>query len=112
MWLMLQQDAPGDYVIATGETHCVREFVAESFGLAGLDWQDYVTIDPRYYRPTEVDVLIGDPTKARSELDWQAATTFQELVRLMLDADMSDAGIQLDPRSWKGSGPTPRAASA
>ena len=71
MWLMLQQDKPDDYVIATGETHSVREFLDIAFGHVGLDWQKYVEIDPRYFRPTEVDLLIGDSTKARSRLGWE-----------------------------------------
>ena len=88
MWLMLQQDTPDDYVIATGETHSVREFLEVAFGHVGLDYQKYVEIDPRYYRPTEVDLLIGDPSKAKRQLGWQPKTTFQELTRIMVDADM------------------------
>ena len=88
MWRMLQQDAPDDYVIATGEAHSVREFVEEAFGCVGLDWQRYVKRDPRYLRPTEVDVLLGDPSKARQQLGWKPAVSFKELVRLMVDADL------------------------
>jgi GDPmannose 4,6-dehydratase len=88
MWLMLQQDDPHDYVIATGETHSVREFCEEAFSCAGLDWRDYVEIDPRYFRPAEVDVLVGDASKARKLLGWTPRTGFKELVRLMVDADM------------------------
>ena len=88
MWLMLQQDEPDDYVIATGETHSVREFVEEAFGHLDLDWQEYVTQDPRFYRPAEVDLLVGDPTKAREKLGWEPTVDFKELVRLMVDADM------------------------
>jgi len=88
MWLMLQQDGPHDYVIATGETHSVREFCEEAFSCAGLDWRDYVEIDPRYFRPAEVDVLVGDASKARRLLGWTPRTNFKELVRLMVDADM------------------------
>ena len=88
MWLMLQQDAPDDYVIATGETHSVREFLEEVFSYLGLDWQKYVEIDPKYYRPAEVELLIGDPSKAKEKLGWQSKTTFKELVRLMVDADL------------------------
>jgi len=88
MWLMLQQDEPDDYVIATGETHSVREFVEEAFGHLDLDWHDYVAQDPRFYRPAEVDLLVGDPTKAREQLGWEPTVDFKELVRLMVDADM------------------------
>jgi GDPmannose 4,6-dehydratase len=87
MWLMLQQDQPDDYVIATGETHSVREFCEEAFGYAGLDWRAYVEIDPRYYRPAEVDLLIGDASKARQKLGWEPKIRFNDLVRLMVDAD-------------------------
>jgi GDPmannose 4,6-dehydratase len=89
MWLMLQQDEPDDYVIATGETHTVREFLAEAFSYLGLDWRAFVEIDPKYYRPTEVDLLIGDPSKAKEQLGWRAKTGFKELVRLMVDADLT-----------------------
>lgn len=89
MWLMLQQDKPDDYVIATGETHSVREFLAEAFGLVGLDWQKYVVHDARYERPTEVDLLIGDATKAQKQLGWKPKTTFKELVKLMVEADIA-----------------------
>ncbi|HYJ86593.1 MAG TPA: GDP-mannose 4,6-dehydratase [Pyrinomonadaceae bacterium] len=92
MWLMLQQEQPDDYVIATGETHSVREFVEEAFSYAGLDWQEHVEIDPKYYRPTEVDLLIGDASKAKRILGWQPATTFKDLVTLMVDADMATVG--------------------
>ena len=88
MWLMLQQDQPDDYVIATGETHSVREFLEESFGYAGLDWTKYVELDPRYLRPSEVDLLIGDSSKARQKLNWEPKTKFKDLVRLMVDADI------------------------
>ncbi len=89
MWLMLQQEAPDDYVIATGETHSVREFLEEAFGHVGLDWQDFVEINPRYFRPTEVDLLVGDASKAKRVLGWQPRTGFKELVRLMVDADLT-----------------------
>jgi GDPmannose 4,6-dehydratase len=89
MWRMLQQDAPDDYVIATGETHAVREFVEEAFSYAGLDWRDYVEIDPKYYRPSEVDLLVGDASKAKRDLGWEPKTTFKDLVNLMVDADMA-----------------------
>jgi len=88
MWLMLQQDKPDDYVVATGETHSVREFLEESFRYAGLDWTKYVELDPRYLRPSEVDLLIGDAGKARRQLQWEPKVKFKELVRLMVDADI------------------------
>jgi GDPmannose 4,6-dehydratase len=88
MWLMLQQDEPDDYVVATGETHSVREFLEEAFSHVGLDWQEYVEIDPKYYRPAEVDLLVGDPGKAKKQLGWEPKTTFKELTRLMVDADV------------------------
>ena len=88
MWLMLQQAQPDDYVIATGETHSVREFLDEAFGCVGLDWQRFVEIDPKYCRPAEVDLLIGDASKARSELGWEPQIRFKDLVRLMVDADV------------------------
>ncbi len=90
MWLMLQQDEPDDYVIATGETHSVREFLDEAFGYLELDWQDYVEIDPRYFRPAEVDLLVGDASKARGKLGWEPKVTFKELVKIMVDADVAD----------------------
>jgi GDPmannose 4,6-dehydratase len=89
MWLMLQQDKADDYVIATGETHSVEEFLAEGFSHVNLDWRDYVELDPKYLRPAEVDLLIGDATKASRELGWNPKVTFKELVRLMVDADVS-----------------------
>jgi GDPmannose 4,6-dehydratase len=95
MWLMLQQPEPRDYVIATGEMHSVREFVELAFSLVGRDWQDFVEIDPRYFRPTEVDELRGDANLARERLGWEPRTTFAELVRLMVEADLREAG--LDP---------------
>ena len=88
MWLMLQQDEPDDYVIATNETHSVREFLEVAFAHAGLDWQKHVEIDPRYYRPAEVDLLIGDASKARRKLGWEPRTRFVDLVKLMVDADV------------------------
>jgi GDPmannose 4,6-dehydratase len=90
MWLMLQQDEPDDYVIATGETHSVREFLEEAFGHLDLDWKQSVEIDPRYFRPAEVDLLIGDASKARRKLGWEPKITFKELVRTMVDADLAD----------------------
>jgi GDPmannose 4,6-dehydratase len=88
MWLMLQQEKPDDYVVATGETHSVREFLEESFSYAGLDWEKYVELDPRYLRPSEVDLLIGDASKAKRQLNWEPKTKFKDLVRLMVDADV------------------------
>jgi GDPmannose 4,6-dehydratase len=88
MWLMLQQEKPDDYVIATGETHSVQEFVEEAFSYAGLDWKKYIKVDPRYYRPAEVDVLKGDASKAKKAFGWTPKTTFKDLVRLMVDADI------------------------
>ncbi|MRR11186.1 NAD-dependent epimerase/dehydratase family protein [bacterium] len=88
MWLMLQQDDPGDYVIATGETHTVREFCELAFGHLGLDYQEFVKIDPAFIRPAEVDLLLGDPTHAHEALGWQPKVSFAELVREMVDADM------------------------
>ena len=95
MWLMLQQPEPDDYVVATGEMHSVREFVELAFSLVGRNWEDFVEIDPRYFRPTEVDELCGDAAKARTVLGWEPRTTFPALVRLMLEADLREAG--LDP---------------
>ncbi|MEO7804381.1 MAG: GDP-mannose 4,6-dehydratase [Actinomycetota bacterium] len=89
MWMMLQQDEPDDYVIATGEAHSAREFCEVAFHHVGLHFQDFVDIDPRYYRPTEVDHLLGDASKAKAELGWQAKTRFEQLVHLMVDADVA-----------------------
>ena len=88
MWLMLQQEKPDDYVIATGETHSVREFCEEAFGLVGLDWNKYVELDKRYLRPAEVDILMGDPSKAKKQLGWEPKVKFKELVRIMVEADV------------------------
>lgn len=90
MWRMLQQDEPDDFVIATGETHTVRELCEMAFGHLGLDYQQHVEIDPRYFRPAEVDLLIGDPSKAKQKLGWQPQVTFKELVRIMTEADLAD----------------------
>lgn len=95
MWLMLQQETPDDYVIATGETHSVQEFVEEAFGYLNLDWRDHVVQDPKYYRPAEVDLLVGDPSKAGKQLGWEPTVDFRGLVRLMVDADLHT----LQPRS-------------
>jgi GDPmannose 4,6-dehydratase len=88
MWLMLQQDQPDDYVVATGETHSVREFCALTFALLGLDWQQYVEHDSRYERPSEVDLLIGDSAKAKRCLGWEPKVRFQQLVQIMVEADL------------------------
>ncbi|MCB0062726.1 MAG: GDP-mannose 4,6-dehydratase [Caldilineaceae bacterium] len=90
MWLMLQHDAPDDYVVATGETHSVEEFVEEAFSYLDLDWKEYVVQDQRYYRPAEVDLLVGDPAKAGRVLGWEPTVDFRGLVRLMVDADMAE----------------------
>lgn len=94
MWLMLQQDQPDDYVIATGETYSVRDFLDECSSLVNKPWESFVEIDPRYFRPAEVDLLIGDSTKAREKLGWKPKTNFKELVRLMLSHDMQVEGVQ------------------
>ena len=95
MWLILQQDKPDDYVIATGETHSVKEFCEEAFAQAGLDWSKHVEIDKRYYRPAEVDLLIGDASKAKRVLGWEPKTRFKDLVRLMVAADLKTLEDQL-----------------
>jgi len=89
---MLQQDKPDDFVIAMGETHSVREFVEKVFEKLELDYQKYVVIDPRYFRPTEVDILLGDPTKAKKFLDWNPRVSFEQLIEMMVAADMEQAG--------------------
>jgi GDPmannose 4,6-dehydratase len=89
MWLMLQQDEPGDYVVATGETHPVRQLCEIAFNQAGLHWEDHVVVDQQFFRPAEVDLLIGDATKAREKLGWKPEVGFEELVRTMVDADMA-----------------------
>ncbi|AFY65669.1 GDP-mannose 4,6-dehydratase [Geitlerinema sp. PCC 7407] len=93
MWLMLQQDEPDDYVVATGETHSVEEFLQVAFQYVNLNWQDYVEFDERYLRPAEVDLLIGDPTKAKEKLGWEPSVTFEELVALMVEADLQALGL-------------------
>jgi len=90
MWLMLQQDEPDDYVIATGETHSVRELCQVAFDYVDLNWQDYVVVDEKFYRPAEVDLLVGDCTKAKEELGWQPKINFQQLVELMVEADLKE----------------------
>ncbi len=94
MWLMLQQDKPDDYVIATGETHSIREFLTEAFKLVGIkDWKKYVGMDPAYYRPQEVNLLLGDASKARKKLHWQPKVKFKQLVKIMLESDLKEAGV-------------------
>ncbi len=94
MWLMMQQEKPDDFVIATGETHTIKEFLTEAFNLVGLDWKKYVEIDPRYFRPAEVNVLLGDASKAKKILKWQPKTTFKELVRVMVESDLKEKGLE------------------
>jgi len=104
MWLMLQQDEPDDYVIATGEIHSVKEFVEGTFGLLGLDWKEYVDIDPRYYRPTEVDLLVGDPRKAKKTLNWESKVEFKELIRIMVESDLELARQESHMSGYQGEG--------
>lgn len=94
MWKILEQGQPDDFVLGTGESHSVKEFVQEAFSYAGLDWQKYVKIDPRYFRPTEVENLIADITKAKKRLNWQPKVKFEELVKIMVDADMRAIGLK------------------
>ena len=96
MWMMLDAGEPEDYVIATGETHSVREFIEKAFGYLDLDWQKYVEIDPRYFRPAEVDLLVGDASKARRELGWEPKVTFDQLVKLMIDHDLTLAEAEAE----------------
>lgn len=93
MWLMMQEEEPDDYVLGTGEAHSVREFLDEAFSYAGLEWHDYTEIDPRYYRPTEVELLVADPSKAKRNLGWYSKVTFREIVRIMVDADLEAVGL-------------------
>ncbi|HWW74095.1 MAG TPA: GDP-mannose 4,6-dehydratase [Pyrinomonadaceae bacterium] len=102
MWMMMQAEEPDDYVIATGETHSVREFLEETFGHLGMDWERYVEIDPRYFRPAEVDLLLGDPTKAKTVLGWEPKVSFKELVRIMVDSDMKLAERELRASNHEG----------
>jgi GDPmannose 4,6-dehydratase len=107
MWLMLQQDAPDDYVIATGETHSVSEFLEEAFSHLDLDWREYVELDPKYLRPAEVDLLIGDAGKAKRVLNWEPEVTFKELVQLMVDADMTLMDDKEKSEAFGDTGPLP-----
>lgn len=95
MWLMLQQETPDDYVVATGETYSVKDFLTEAFKAVNLDWEKYVVIDSKYFRPAEVELLIGDPTKAKQKLNWTPKTSFKELVKIMVEADLAAEGISL-----------------
>jgi GDPmannose 4,6-dehydratase len=101
MWMMLQQADPDDYVVATGETHSIREFLDLSFGQAGLEWQKYVKIDPKYYRPAEVEVLIGDAAKAKKQLGWEPKTKFPELVRIMTEADIAMLAQEMSGKAFR-----------
>jgi len=98
MWLMLQQPEADDYVIATNETHTIRECLEVAFARLGLDWQKYVEIDPRYYRPAEVELLIGDASKAKRKMGWEPKTKFKDLIELMVDADLKLLQDQLAGR--------------
>ncbi len=100
MWLMLQQDTPDDFVIATGETHTIREFLDLVFERLDLDWQEFVEIDPRYFRPAEVDLLLGDASKARQELGWTPSTDVRELARIMVEHDWELAQRELHSSSF------------
>jgi GDPmannose 4,6-dehydratase len=104
MWMMLQADAPDDYVIATGETHTVREMLDLAFGRLELDWKKHVKIDPKYYRPTEVDLLIGDAGKAKNKLGWEPKVRFEELVAMMVDADLAAEKERLEGTRKRGQG--------
>lgn len=104
MWLMLQQDEPDDYVIATNETHSVKEFVIETFDRLGMDWEKYVNYDKRYERPAEVELLIGDPAKAKKQLGWEPKVKFRELVAIMVDADMKLAEDEAKVKAVLGNG--------
>jgi GDPmannose 4,6-dehydratase len=90
MWLMLQQETPDDYILATNETYSIKEFLEEAFTYKGLKWEDYVVVDPKYFRPAEVDLLIGDYSKAKKQLGWEPKLKFKELVKMMVDGDCRD----------------------
>jgi GDPmannose 4,6-dehydratase len=94
MWQMLQRETPDDFVLGTGEAHSIREFVEKAFDYAGLDWTECVKIDPKYFRPTEVEVLVSDPTKAKQKLNWNPKVRFNDLVKIMIDADMRAMGLE------------------
>jgi GDPmannose 4,6-dehydratase len=101
MWRMLQQDLPDDYVIASGETHTVREFCRLAFDHVGLDWEKYVRFDPKFLRPAEVNLLLGDPTKARTKLGWEPRVSFKELVKMMVDSDLTKVGEGIKAKGEK-----------
>ena len=101
MWLMMQQDQPDDYVVGMGETHSIEEFVKLAFNRVGLDWHKYVIVDPQFYRPAEVDLLLADPTKARQVLGWEPEVDFQQLVHMMVDADLAELQAQEPARSLR-----------
>jgi GDPmannose 4,6-dehydratase len=109
MWLMLQAEEADDYVVATGETHSVREFLDETFGYLNLNWQEHVETDPRYFRPAEVDLLLGDASKARTKLGWQPKVSFKELVTLMVDHDLELAKQESLAQEAKGPAPANKA---
>ena len=112
MWMMLQQDRPDDYVVATGEIHSVRDFLDEAFGHLDLDWTQYVEIDPRYFRPAEVDELLGDASKAREKLGWTPTVTFTDLVKIMVDHDVKDLRDRLETAGPRGFAPAPGSSGA
>ncbi len=99
MWLMLQQEKPDDYVIATGKMWTIKDFLSKAFSLVNLDWKDFIEFDPAYLRPTEVDLLIGDASKAKKILGWEAKTSFDELVELMVIADLSVEGLDINNKN-------------
>jgi GDPmannose 4,6-dehydratase len=109
MWMMINADEPDDYVIATGETHSVREFIEKTFGYLDLDWEKHVEIDPRYFRPAEVDLLLGDPSKARRQLGWKPKVNFDQLVKLMVEADMELAQREAATQELKHTAATSKA---
>jgi GDPmannose 4,6-dehydratase len=108
MWLMLQADEPNDYVVATNEAHTIREFLELAFQYLDLNWQDYLVIDPRYFRPTEVNLLMGDYSKARDMLGWEPRTTFSQLAQLMVEADWELAREERFSKTYTSSQPTIR----
>jgi GDPmannose 4,6-dehydratase len=105
MWMVLQHDRPDDFVISTGDMHTVREFVDIAFAMVGRDWREHIEFDPRYLRPTEVDELQGDASKAARELGWRPRTSFRELIRLMLESDLQEAGVDSDAAFAHGTEP-------
>ena len=95
MWLMLQQDKPDDFVVATGETHTIKELLEVAFGCVGLSYEDYVVIDPKFIRPAEVELLLGSPAKAKEKLGWEPQVTFRQLIEMMVDADMVKVKMEM-----------------